>query len=92
MFTRSSETSSLLKTLIDSIVKKPSSGRREINTDAEKAQNIEKNRKRIAKMKEMYSMFVKMEQENALDAKGEVKEDFAKQLDVVDAEEEKKET
>jgi hypothetical protein len=28
---------------------------------AEKAENIANNKKRIAKMKEMYSMFVKME-------------------------------
>jgi len=42
-------------------VKKPSSGKK--NPDAEKAQNLAQNQKRIAKMKEMYSMFIKMERE-----------------------------
>ena len=32
-----------------------------MTTDQEKAHNIEKNKKRIAKMKEMYKMFLKME-------------------------------
>lgn len=43
-----------------SLVKKVKPGQ-EMTTDQEKAQNIEKNKKRIAKMKEMYSMFLKME-------------------------------
>ena len=42
-----------------SLVKKVQS---EKSSAAEKAQNIENNKKRIAKMKEMYKMFVKMEQ------------------------------
>ena len=42
-------------------MKKPSSGARD--EKAEKAQNLEKNKKRIAKMKEMYQMFIKMERE-----------------------------
>ena len=32
---------------------------------AEKAQNLANNQKRIAKMKEMYQMFVKMEREQS---------------------------
>jgi len=34
---------------------------KDITPAAEKAENIAKNKKRIAKMKEMYSMFIKME-------------------------------
>ena len=44
-----------------SLVKKVKPGQEMMTTDKDKAQNIEKNKKRIAKMKDMYSMFLKME-------------------------------
>ena len=43
-----------------SLVKKPSSGAKR-DEAAEKAHNLDKNKKRIQKMKEMYNMFIKME-------------------------------
>ena len=43
-----------------SLVKK-SKEPKDSTTDEERAKNIEKNKKRIAKMKDMYSMFIKME-------------------------------
>ena len=48
-----------------------------MTTDQEKAHNIEKNKKRIAKMKEMYSMFLKMErgEDSAADEADSVKEE-----------------
>ena len=59
-----------------SLVKKVKPGQ-EMTTDQEKAHNIEKNKKRIAKMKEMYSMFLKMErgEDSAADEADSAKEE-----------------
>ena len=43
------------------LVKKAQSNNKD--TDQDRQQNLDKNKKRIAKMKEMYSMFLKMEKE-----------------------------
>jgi hypothetical protein len=43
-----------------SLVKKAGHGKEQV-PEEQKAQNLEKNKKRVAKMKEMYAMFLKME-------------------------------
>ena len=45
-----------------SLVKKPGSGKDKTDHESKK-ENLEKNRQRIAKMKDMYNMFLKMEAE-----------------------------
>ena len=45
-----------------SLVKKPQSGKQQTSAQ-EKASNLDANKKRIAKMKEMYSMFIQMEKD-----------------------------
>ena len=45
-----------------SLVKKPQSGK-QLTSDQEQQRNLDANKKRIAKMKEMYSLFLKMEKD-----------------------------